>query len=220
MESHFCELSCLLYPLIMWWQFSLDECAESHHCKSKHCGNVSLKCLKCLDNQPEIISQKFSFKLNCHNSLGLINQILMQAGDIEANPGPGNAFHDKNVITSSSVVLTSTMLVVCPFFIDLSLKDLNDVMKSIFDARNEWEYLGLALGLDSHELDSIKSESNKVKDCFKEMLKKWLRKTNPSPSWKELVIALKSETVDRSDLAKSLARDHHVELDELSGRAN
>ncbi len=90
------------------------------------------------------------------------------------------------------------------------------VMKSLVDAKTKWEFLGLELEIPAEELESIKrTECGNVDQCFLEMLKRWLRIINPSPSWEGLVKALRSRLVGHPNLAESIAAEHNIPL---SGR--
>ena len=75
----------------------------------------------------------------------------------------------------------------------LSVKDLLSIYKALKGARNDWYFMGLELGLSAADLDSIKTESrNNSKDCLKEMLKKFLVKRVPKPSWQLFIDTLKN----------------------------
>ena len=89
----------LSFPvLVMWWGLALDQQSESHPCKSKHCWDSS-KCShhqmgkrivilhKGESNEPYAILVTVPDNRDCS---GVIHQLLMQSGDVETNPGPGN----------------------------------------------------------------------------------------------------------------------------------
>ncbi len=76
-------------------------------------------------------------------------------------------------------------------------------MKSLVEAKTKWEFLGLELEIPSEELDAIKkTECGNFDQCLLEMLKRWLKMNNPSPSWEGLVKALQSPLVNHLKLAK------------------
>ena len=83
-------------------------------------------------------------------------------------------------------------------FIVLCL-DIND---DLFDVNNElmpvaarWKNLGIALRLDSAQLDRIEADNRKVEDSLTEVLKLWLKKSYNTmkfgePSWHLLAKAV------------------------------
>ena len=86
-------------------------------------------------------------------------------------------------------------------------------MCSIAEAKTKWEFIGLSLKIDPEELEAIKYDCcSKVDECFKEMLKVWLKKVTPPPSWEGLINALQSKMVSHSKLAESLAKEHNIQL--------
>ena len=74
----------------------------------------------------------------------------------------------------------------------LTKKNLKDVKKLLNEVRRKWYNIGIELGLDIDELDTIK-KGNDPDDCLVEMLKVWLRSIDPCPTWVALAEALKSE---------------------------
>ncbi len=111
-ESHLCEVMCLSFPLITWWHFALEQQPDPHHPKSKYyCGDSS-KCAhyhqlrngtiilrKGNSNEPDAMvvlpkhcNNKKVIKyriIESEDSYRICQQLLMQAGDVETNPGPG-----------------------------------------------------------------------------------------------------------------------------------
>ena len=71
----------------------------------------------------------------------------------------------------------------------------------VFDARAKWYYIGLELNIDAASLDAIEKENPRdVQDCLRALLKKWLRRAKPEPTWGALMEALKSPLVDEGHL--------------------
>ena len=59
---------------------------------------------------------------------------------------------------------------------------------------NEWEYIGIQLDIEDGQLKQIKSDNpSDSKACLCEMLRVWLKRINPPPSWSEMVEALESQ---------------------------
>ncbi len=104
LESHFCELTCLLTT---WWCFALEQQPDPRHPKSKYCCDDSSKCARyqlrnciiiCIlrkgnSNEPNltmVVLRKHCINnIESEDSYRMIQQLLMQAGDVETNPGPG-----------------------------------------------------------------------------------------------------------------------------------
>ena len=58
------------------------------------------------------------------------------------------------------------------------IKDLDKVLSVLKDNRfpdNQWDKLGLKLGITKPELDTIKEDKQDSKDCLKECLSCWLQ---------------------------------------------
>ena len=43
----------------------------------------------------------------------------------------------------------------------------------LWDARDKWEEVGLALGIDHATLETIRQDKAKVDRCFREVLREW-----------------------------------------------
>ena len=87
----------------------------------------------------------------------------------------------------------------------LSVDDLGEVQRKLFAVRNEWYNLGLELGQRAATLDSIDAKYNSdPSQCFRQVLKEWLKGVNPPPTWQAMVNALKSPTVEQSHLAEKI----------------
>ena len=69
----------------------------------------------------------------------------------------------------------------------------------------EWYDIGVDLKISPDTLDEIRTDHGDTKSRFREMLKVWLRRVEPYPTWSELIEALKSPLVGREDLAKKLS---------------
>jgi len=87
----------------------------------------------------------------------------------------------------------------------LSEDDLAAVQKKIFAVRTEWYNLGLELGQRPSTLDSIAVQySSDPSQCFRQVLKVWLKGVDPSPTWQAMVNALKSPTVAQPQVAEQI----------------
>ena len=90
----------------------------------------------------------------------------------------------------------------------LSIDDLKVLQEKLFDVSNKWYDIGLQLLLNADTLDNIEANSGSTQHCLREMLKKWLRKVNPYPTWKAVVDALKSVVVGEQKLAQQLEDEY------------
>ena len=83
--------------------------------------------------------------------------------------------------------------------------DLCEVQEELYAVRTHWYNLGLKLGLKPDVLDAIETQcSADPSRCFRETLKNYLKTI--SPSWRALVGALRSPTVDKPQLAEKLEK--------------
>lgn len=89
----------------------------------------------------------------------------------------------------------------------LSIDDLREVLKAVWDARTKWYYIGLELGIEPATLDAIEKDHKSSDDQFRHMLKKWLMNSKIPPTTETLSKALRSLTVDCGHL--SIAKDVH-----------
>ena len=87
----------------------------------------------------------------------------------------------------------------------LTVDDLAEVQRAVWEGRAKWYNMGLELGLTAGTLDAIQ-QTNKhdVDDCFRAMLKEWLRKTEVLPAWNSLAKALRAPPVGLEQLAEQL----------------
>ena len=93
--------------------------------------------------------------------------------------------------------------------VKLTVDDLGVVQEELYGARTHWYNMGLKLGLKPDALDTIKSTcSGDPSECFRDMLKGYLKKVTPLPSWRTLAEALKSSTVGEQQLAEKVEGKH------------
>lgn len=84
--------------------------------------------------------------------------------------------------------------------------DLGELQNELHGISSKWYDLGVQLHIDSGELDNIKRD-NPV-ECLREMLKIWLKKVDPDPTWNALIDALKSRVINEQKLANQLERKY------------
>ena len=87
----------------------------------------------------------------------------------------------------------------------LSVSDLADVQRKLYEVNTRWYNLGLELGLKAPILDRIGTKHRGDPSlCFSDTLKEWLKGVDPSPTWEAVVKALKSPTVRHHWLAEKI----------------
>ena len=91
---------------------------------------------------------------------------------------------------------------------DVPKPDLSDLIKELYTTvSDKWETIGLLLGIESSRLDIIKAEENHVpQSCLREMLKIWLRRVSPPPTWAAVADAV--ESLGDQELAIRLRRKY------------
>ena len=83
----------------------------------------------------------------------------------------------------------------------LSILDLGTVLSTTLSASSRWYNVGLGLGISPDTLDVIdRNHRGDCGDCYRNVLAEWLRRADPSPTWRTLAEALKSPLVGMSDL--------------------
>ena len=89
--------------------------------------------------------------------------------------------------------------------------ELKDLIKELYiRVSDNWEDIGILLGLDPERLDDIKTaENNKPQSCFREILKIWVTRVSPPPSWAAIAEAI--EVLGDQKLADQLRTKYHVD---------
>lgn len=83
-------------------------------------------------------------------------------------------------------------------------RDFPKVLRSLLDALETWEDLGMALEINMPELTLIGMENTTYKDRMKAMLRAWLRRRGKDPSWQALCNGLRDRLVERDDIARKI----------------
>ena len=70
--------------------------------------------------------------------------------------------------------------------------ELKDLLKELYTkAAGKWEDIGILLGIEPGRLDAIKTaENHTAQSCLREMLKIWLKRISPPPSWSAIAEAV------------------------------
>ena len=79
-----------------------------------------------------------------------------------------------------------------------------DVLDVLTGKAAKWYMIGVKLRLSNDELDIIKADSKCVQECLTRMIDKWHANTEPHPTWRSVIDALKSGLVDEPGLASQL----------------
>ena len=70
----------------------------------------------------------------------------------------------------------------------------------------EWKIIGCLLGVKSHNLDKIGADCLNVRDRLYEMLREWLKRVDPTPTWEELIEAVRAvDTSTAQEMSQYLA---------------
>ena len=99
-------------------------------------------------------------------------------------------------------------------FVNIIISSDDNSYGEVIDAlghETQWYDLGLALKLKPSLLDEIKGTClGKIAECRKEMIKEWLKNSNPLyyPSWRRLCRALKEPIVSNNALANRIAHKY------------
>ena len=64
------------------------------------------------------------------------------------------------------------------------------LLKELSKVADRWEDIGIFLDIDSGQLAVVKANDVNVYARLREMLKLWLTKTSPPPSWEILITAI------------------------------
>ena len=91
---------------------------------------------------------------------------------------------------------------------NLESNDLRCVRGAIFSIHHKWYNIGLELDIPFSTLDAIEMNYRTSDRCLTEMLKQWLTRDFPAPTWSKLVEALSSEPVGEQRLAKEIHTQH------------
>ena len=68
--------------------------------------------------------------------------------------------------------------------------ELSLLLRELSSLASDWKHIGVQLKIPIGQLNTIKSDNDRAKDCLLEMLEVWLKMTAPPPSWELLVEAL------------------------------
>ena len=80
------------------------------------------------------------------------------------------------------------------------MPELKVLLEKLNSVANEWENIGIYLDVEEGRLMQIKSDfAGDSRACLREMLRVWLRRVAPPPTWSSVAYAL--ETLGHEDVA-------------------
>lgn len=80
---------------------------------------------------------------------------------------------------------------------ELRPEDTPLVMEETWEIRYKWRYFGAALKMSPMVLDGIEEEVNYTRECYREVVRRWMKQTEPTkPTWQALVTALREVKED------------------------
>ena len=86
----------------------------------------------------------------------------------------------------------------------LSEKDLGEIVNALWEARNDWYAIGVALKLKPSDLDVIETENHHdVAQCLRKMIHLWIRNSS-NLTWRTLSDALQQPAVDHNGVSESI----------------
>ena len=86
--------------------------------------------------------------------------------------------------------------------------DAINVLEEILEAQNQSQYLGLKLNIPEYIVTGIHTQYTNPKDCLYYVLVEFLKQVDPRPTWRTIVAALRSPTVNLPQLAVSVEAAH------------
>ena len=106
--------------------------------------------------------------------------------------------------TCTLLVSPPSSLIPCTVTRDKSaIPELKVLLRELCRVANEWEDIGIELDIEEGQLRQIKSDNaGDSKACLREMLRVWLSRVAPPPSWSAMADAL--DTLGHQDIATHL----------------
>lgn len=88
--------------------------------------------------------------------------------------------------------------------LELGVTKLGTILEAVYSAKSKWYSLGLVLQVPVVILEEIRSQYPDDENCLREVLKFWLKRADPTPTWSALAKALGSKEVRENRLAMGL----------------
>ena len=90
-------------------------------------------------------------------------------------------------------------------------------MEQIYEAKEQWYFIGLKLGVSKGYLDGIEYNFSKVDRKLAETLDKWLQ-NGMNTTWKALAEAMGTVTVGREDVKKKILAKYTYTMEDFIGK--
>ncbi len=88
----------------------------------------------------------------------------------------------------------------------LTLSVFRDVQNKLWTVRSKWFNLGIELGLYLDDLEVIRRDHRYIDEQFPRMIRTWLERREPKPTWQAIIAALQECTVDEEGVADDLTK--------------
>ena len=98
------------------------------------------------------------------------------------------------------------------------IPELRDLLDALQEKAAKWSSIGIQLNLSPDELDIIRADSNGAVECLTGVLRKWQSKTDPLPTWKAVIEALKAPALGEAVLANKLEERFTPRVAQPDGR--
>ena len=197
------SLSVCVYLVLLSVRMFLSLLKRCLHCSASL---VYRKCSKKTVAEGVVSLMSLLFSTSVRTGLRVVTMIvfvnqmlLMRAGDVERNPGPGKC---------DIPYMNSTMS--CLFLTDvLTLDDLGMLVNELHEERDVWFSLGVQLKVPVSELRAIRTQHSNPADCLIEMLTSWLTTITASPpTWQSVVDVLNCASIRRHHTAEKIMKKY------------
>ena len=81
--------------------------------------------------------------------------------------------------------------------------EFRDLLNTLLPKSARWKLIGIQLGLSPDDLDIIEANCVDVEERLMKVLQKWF-KSNPNPTWKDIITALKTPALGELKLAQEI----------------
>ena len=100
--------------------------------------------------------------------------------------------------------MVSSVLLIRPWYYAASQKpSLKLLMRNLKNVAAFWEDLGIELDVNDGELKCIKTDNHgNCKSCLRELLRTWLNRVDPEPTWEAIAKAVENGTPDQALASK------------------
>ena len=93
----------------------------------------------------------------------------------------------------------------------LKPEDAGKILEELVDAQNHAHLLGLMMNVNPSDVEAIQTTYQQPKDKLLHIIIAFLNQTQPRPTWRAIIKALRTKTVNLPRLAASLEEAHFPE---------